>query len=338
MLMSAPTRNDLTHEDYLAGVLARERAMLAQAITLIESSKPEHQVAAQRLLQDLLPYVGGSHRIGITGVPGVGKSTTIDQLGTNLTAQGYRVSVLAVDPTSSRTGGSILGDKTRMTRLSTDRQAFVRPSPTAGTLGGVAKKTRETMAVCEAAGFDIVIVETVGVGQSETAVAEMVDFFLVLTLPGAGDELQGIKKGVLELADMIAVNKADGGNIARANRAAAEYRGALNIISPQSPSWSPPVITMSALENTGLEEIWERIKEHRKVLTATGEFQERRKSQAVKWMYEMLEDQLIATLMTKNDVAEQLPVLEAQVREGELTPAIAVARILQLFGLKGHGV
>jgi len=333
MLTTAPHRNELTLEDYFAGVLARERAVLARAITLVESSKLEHQRLAQRLLQELLAYTGGAHRIGITGVPGVGKSTAIDQLGTNLTGQGYRVAVLAVDPTSTRSGGSILGDKTRMARLATDRQAFIRPSPTAGTLGGVTKKTRETMAICEAAGFDIIIVETVGVGQSETAVAEMVDFFLVLTLPGAGDELQGIKKGVLEIADMIAVNKADGDNVARANRAAAEYRGALNILTPQSPNWSPPVLTVSGLENKGLDELWERIKEHRKALTASGEFHERRQSQAVKWMYEMLEDRVLATLMANPKVDERLPVLEAQVRDGELTPTNAVEQIAEIMAL-----
>ncbi|MEE9586860.1 MAG: methylmalonyl Co-A mutase-associated GTPase MeaB [Hyphomicrobiaceae bacterium] len=333
MLTTAPHRNELTLEDYFAGVLARERAVLARAITLVESSKLEHRRLAQRLLQELLAYTGGAHRIGITGVPGVGKSTAIDQLGTNLTGQGYRVAVLAVDPTSTRSGGSILGDKTRMARLATDRQAFIRPSPTAGTLGGVTKKTRETMAICEAAGFDIIIVETVGVGQSETAVAEMVDFFLVLTLPGAGDELQGIKKGVLEIADMIAVNKADGDNVARANRAAAEYRGALNILTPQSPNWSPPVLTVSGLENKGLDELWERIKEHRKALTASGEFHERRQSQAVKWMYEMLEDRVLATLMANPKVDERLPVLEAQVRDGELTPTNAVEQIAEIMAL-----
>ncbi len=333
MLTTAPHRNELTLEDYFAGVLARERAVLARAITLVESSKLEHRRLAQRLLQELLAYTGGAHRIGITGVPGVGKSTAIDQLGTNLTGQGYRVAVLAVDPTSTRSGGSILGDKTRMARLATDRQAFIRPSPTAGTLGGVTKKTRETMAICEAAGFDIIIVETVGVGQSETAVAEMVDFFLVLTLPGAGDELQGIKKGVLEIADMIAVNKADGDNVARANRAAAEYRGALNILTPQSPNWSPPVLTVSGLENKCLDELWERIKEHRKALTASGEFHERRQSQAVKWMYEMLEDRVLATLMANPKVDERLPVLEAQVRDGELTPTNAVEQIAEIMAL-----
>ena len=253
------------------GVRSGDRALLARAITLVESSKAEHQLRAQELLQTLLPQTGNAYRLGITGVPGVGKSTMIDQFGTNLTRAGHKVAVLAVDPTSSRSGGSILGDKTRMPRLAQDENAFIRPSPTSGTLGGVTRKTRETMALCEAAGFDIVLVETVGVGQSETAVCEMVDFFLVLMLPGAGDELQGIKKGVIEIADMIAVNKADGENVERATLAASEYRSALNILTPASANWSPPVLTVSAKENTGLDTLWQKIEEHRETLTQSGE-------------------------------------------------------------------
>src|SRR5882757_7382759 len=229
---------------------AGDRASLARAITLVESKRADHQQAAHRLVQELLAETGKAVRVGITGSPGVGKSTTIDALGTYLTEQGHRVAVLAVDPSSTRTGGSILGDKTRMARLAVDPNAFVRPSPSSGTLGGVAAKTRETMLVCEAAGFDVVLVETVGVGQSETAVADMTDFFLVLMVAGAGDELQGIKKGIVELADMIAINKADGDNIQRANVAAADYRGALHILSPRSPTWSPPVMTYSAMTGT----------------------------------------------------------------------------------------
>ena len=232
-------------------LLSGDRAALARAITLVESKRADHRAAARRLLDAAMPAAGRAVRVGITGVPGVGKSTLIDALGSNLTAAGRRVAVLAVDPSSTRTGGSILGDKTRMARLSADPNAFIRPSPTSGTLGGVAAKTRETMLLCEAAGFDVVLVETVGVGQSETAVAELTDFFLVLMLPGAGDELQGIKKGVLELADMIAVNKADGDNAARASAAAAEYRAALQILTPASPDWSPPVVTVSGLAGRG---------------------------------------------------------------------------------------
>ena len=245
--------------DLAAGIRAGDRAMLARAITLIESKRADHRKAAHRLVQDLLPLTGQAVRLGITGAPGVGKSTTIDALGSTLTAQGHKVAVLAVDPSSTRTGGSILGDKTRMARLASDPHAFVRPSPSSGTLGGVAAKTRETMLLCEAAGYDVVRVETVGIGQSETAVADMTDFFLVLMLPGAGDELQGLKKGIVELADMVAVNKADGDNIARAKLAAAEYRAALNILNPQSATWSPPVITYSALTGDGIRELWSRV-------------------------------------------------------------------------------
>src|SRR6266540_3306557 len=234
------------------GIRAGERAVLARAITLIESKRADHQKAARELVQKLLPGTGKAVRVGITGMPGAGKSTTIDALGTYLTDKGHRVAVLAVDPSSNRTGGSILADKTRMPRLAADGNAFIRPSPTSGSLGGVAAKTREAMLVCEAAGFDVVLVETVGIGQSETAVADMTDFFLVLLLPGAGDELQGLKKGVVELADMLAVNKADGDNVARARAAAAEYRAALHILSPRSPGWTAPVVTCSALTGEGV--------------------------------------------------------------------------------------
>lgn len=332
--MSTATKpNTLSTEDYVSGLLSGDRATLARAITLIESKKPEHQARAQQLLQAILPYTGKAHRIGITGVPGVGKSTTIEALGTNLTAQGHKVAVLAVDPTSSRTGGSILGDKTRMANLSVDPNAYIRPSPTSGTLGGVTKKTRETMALCEAAGFDIVIVETVGVGQSETAVAEMVDFFLVLMLPGAGDELQGIKKGVLEIADMIAINKSEGENEPRARAAANGYRAALHILTPASPNWSPPVVLISGLTNMGLDEMWEKVMENKEKMTGTGEFETRRQSQAVKWMRDMLEDRLMASLRANPKVAERLPVLETNVRKGEMTPALAVEEILALTNI-----
>src|SRR5712675_1772738 len=244
------------------GIRAGERAVLARAITLIESKRADHQKTARQLVQDLLPLTGRAIRVGITGAPGVGKSTTIDALGTYLTGIGHKVAVLAVDPSSARTGGSILADKTRMARLATDDNAFIRPSPAAGTLGGVAAKTRETMLACEAAGFDVILVETVGIGQSETAVADMTDFFLALMLPGAGDELQGIKKGLVELADMIAINKADGDNLARAKAAAAEYRAALHILTPRVAEWNPPVITYSAATGTGVAQLWENVLDH----------------------------------------------------------------------------
>ncbi len=323
------TKN-LTLDEYVLGVQSGDRAVLARAITLVESTKPEHQRLAQDLLQKIWSETGKTHRIGITGVPGVGKSTMIDQLGSNLTVQGHKVAVLAVDPTSQRTGGSILGDKTRMPKLAVDPNAFIRPSPTSGTLGGVTKKTRETMALCEAAGFDIILVETVGVGQSETAVSEMVDFFLVLMLPGAGDELQGLKKGVLEIADMIAINKADGDNEVRARHAAGEYQAALHILTPTVPDWSPPVVLISGLKNTGLDEMWVQIEKHREVLNASGAFQERRQTQAVKWMHDMLEHRFMSALRNNSDVEKRLSTVEAQVRQGIITPARAVDEIIEL--------
>ncbi|MFZ4806912.1 MAG: methylmalonyl Co-A mutase-associated GTPase MeaB [Hyphomicrobiaceae bacterium] len=325
------TRTPLSLAEMVDGVRSGDRAVLARAITLIESTKPEHRTRADELLQAVLPFSGGAHRVGITGVPGVGKSTTIDQLGINLVEAGHRVAVLAVDPTSRRTGGSILGDKTRMNRLAVHPQAFIRPSPTSGTLGGVTAKTRETMVLVEAAGFDVVIVETVGVGQSETAVADMVDFFLVLLLAGGGDDLQGIKKGIIELADMIAINKADGDNIPRATRSAAEYQAALSILTPASETWQPTVVTVSGRDNTGLEQLWGKIREHKARREATGEYAERRRQQAVSWMHELLRDRLIARAAANPAVARAMPGVEADVRAGTLLPTLAVTRILALL-------
>ena len=332
-IASAPASRDLSVDDLATRILAGDRAVLARAITLVESRKAEHQAKAHRLVQALLPHTGRAHRVGITGVPGVGKSTTIDTLGSNLTAAGHRVAVLAVDPSSTRTGGSILGDKTRMARLAVDANAFIRPSPSSGTLGGVAAKTRETMLLCEAAGFDVILVETVGVGQSETTVADMVDFFLVLMLPGAGDELQGIKKGVLEIADLIAVNKSDGDNAVRARAAAAEYRHALHILAPKSPNWTPPVVLVSGLANEGLDAMWAEVERHRERLSATGEFAERRRSQQVKWMWSMLEDRLMQALDRNPAVRARLPDLESGVRGGTVSAALAVEEIAGLMGL-----
>jgi len=316
-------------------VRSGDRAVLARAITLVESTKPEHLARAQALLQDLLPTTGGALRVGITGVPGVGKSTTIDQLGMTLVEAGHKVAVLAVDPTSKRTGGSILGDKTRMNRLALLADAFIRPSPTSGTLGGVTRKTRETMVLCEAAGFNVIIIETVGVGQSETAVADMVDFFLVLLLAGGGDDLQGIKKGVIEIADMIAINKADGDNVTRAERAAGDYRNAMQILTPHGATWHPPVITISGQTNKGLEVLWGKVLEHRERMTATGEFHARRQRQAVSWMRDMLEDRLMAALRANPSVARALPAIESGVRNGTLLPTIAVERLIALTGFQG---
>ena len=312
-----------------AGIIAGNRSLLARAITLVESRKPEHQRQAQELLLRLLPRGGKAQRLGITGVPGVGKSTTIEALGLYLTSLGKKVAVLAVDPSSSRSGGSILGDKTRMQNLSVDPNAFIRPSPTSGTLGGVTRKTRETMALCEAAGFDVILVETVGVGQSETAVAEMVDMFLCLMLPGAGDELQGIKKGILEIADLIAVNKADGDNKIKAMQAASEYRAALHILTPQSPNWSPPVLTVSGLTGEGLDTLWETVCKHRDVLCESGEWDEKRQGQAVKWMHDMVEQRLLAELKENEAVAKLITHCEADVREGRLTASMAAEIIFE---------
>jgi LAO/AO transport system kinase len=317
--------------EYVDGVLRGDRTTLGRAITLVESTRPEHQELAQQMLVELLPHSGHAQRVGITGVPGAGKSTFIDALGTYLTTSGHRVAVLAVDPTSSRTGGSILGDRTRMQRLSVDSAAFIRPSPTAGTLGGVTRSTREAIVVVEAAGFDVVLVETVGVGQSETLVANMVDFFLVLMIPGAGDELQGIKKGVLELADMIAVNKADGDNERAAQVAAREYQHALRLVQPASPNWLPPVLTCSALKNFGLDTIWSQIELHRRKLESSGEFADKRRRQQVDWMWATVDDRLRSSFRSDSAVRSLTPELEAAVREGRLTPTLAAERLLDAF-------
>ena len=306
---------------------AGNRAGLARAITLIESRRSDHQAAARELVQTLLPATGKAIRVGITGSPGVGKSTTIDALGSFLIEGGHKVAVLAVDPTSARTGGSILGDKTRMARLAASDSAYIRPSPSSGTLGGVAAKTREAMLLCEAAGFDVILVETVGIGQSETAVSDMTDFFLALMLPGAGDELQGIKKGLVELADMIAINKADGDNIKRANLAAADYRSALHILQPRSEHWQPPVVTYSALTGAGIAGLWQKIVDHRNAMTASGDFAARRRQQQVKWMWSMLEQRVLARLRADTSTRARVKKTEAEVAAGHLTPALGAEQI-----------
>jgi GTPase len=318
----------------IKAIRAGDRVALGRAITLIESAKPDDQVRAQKLLEALLPHTGQSIRIGISGVPGAGKSTLIDQLGMNLIAQGHKVAVLAVDPSSSRTGGSILGDKTRMGRLATEASAFIRPSPAGSNLGGVTKTTRETIALAEAAGFDVVLVETVGVGQSETAVSDMVDVFVVVAIPGAGDELQGIKRGLLELADIIAVNKADNDNVERAHRAATEYRTALHILAAGHPTWSPVVLTMSAQDNSGLDALWEKVTERHASMSESGMLTERRSDQAASWMREIFEQRLLAAFKGGRRAARHYQELEDKVRAGAMTPAAAAEELGRLVGLK----
>ncbi|MDE0602955.1 MAG: methylmalonyl Co-A mutase-associated GTPase MeaB [bacterium] len=313
------------------GVLAADRTWLGRAVTLVESTKPDDRASATELVQRLLPHTGGARRVGITGVPGVGKSTFIDALGTYLTSQDHRVAVLAVDPSSTVSGGSILGDKTRMPNLAIDDAAYIRPSPSSGSLGGVTRTTRETMTVVEAAGFDVVLVETVGVGQSETAVADMVDFFLVMMLPGAGDELQGIKKGVLELADALVVNKADGGNEIAAQRAVRDYRAALAMTAPTNPNWVPPVLAVSAIEGTGLDQVWEQIQAYYQALSDSGELASLRFDQQIRWMWAMVEDRLRDRLQASPEVVELADLIEQQVAGGQLTPAAAADQILAAF-------
>lgn len=316
---------------YVDGVRSGDRAILARAITLIESEQPAHAALAQEVLEALLPQTGTARRVGISGVPGAGKSTFIDALGTMLTARRHRVAVLAVDPTSSVSGGSILGDKTRMASLSVDPDAFIRPSPTSGTLGGVTRKTRETILLCEAAGFDVVLVETVGVGQSETLVAGMVDFFVVLMIAGAGDELQGIKRGILEVADMLAINKADGDNRPRAIRAQASYQSALRLMRPDNP---PPVVTCSALEKSGLDELWKAVMDAWNDMQASGALEAKRQSQQVRWMWDMIEDGLRRALRGDPELATLIAELELSVGSGQITPSAAAWRVLDRFSVR----
>jgi LAO/AO transport system kinase len=313
-------RKKLSADDYTDGILRGDRTILSQAITLIESSLPEHYDIAQAVVERCLPASSRSVRVGITGVPGVGKSTFIDTFGTMLTRHyGRRLAVLAIDPSSLQSKGSIMGDKTRMDQLSIDPCAFIRPSPSAGTLGGVARKTRESIILCEAAGFDTILVETVGVGQSETAAHSMVDFFLVLMLAGAGDELQGIKRGIMEMADTIVITKADGTNIQKAEMARVEYKNALHLFPPSPSKWSPRVMTCSSLEKTGITDIWETIRDYVSVTKSNGWFWERRREQAVTRMHETIIETLKISFYNHPDVIALLPELERQLREGETT-------------------
>ena len=326
--MTTRRATDHSRETELAdGVRAGHRAAIARAITLVESRRSDHRARAQQLLAELLPHTGNAQRVGITGVPGVGKSTFIDQLGVNLIADGHRVAVLAVDPSSGRTGGSILGDKTRMLRLANDERAFIRPSPSAGTLGGVAKATRETMLVMEAAGYDVVLVETVGVGQSEYVVAGMVDTFLFLTLARTGDQLQGMKRGILELADVIGVNKADGPHAHDSHKAARELSGALRLLRGDEDDWQPPVVTCSALENTNLDRVWKHVQRHRAWLTDSGRFETKRRRQLVEWTRAMVRDRLLSRLDDPR-VRRVSETAEQAVIDATMTPDQAATEIL----------
>ncbi|WP_017726855.1 methylmalonyl Co-A mutase-associated GTPase MeaB [Halalkalibacterium ligniniphilum] len=327
----SPKRRELKVSDYVNGVLDRDRAIIARTITLVESNSPRHMEMAQEVLKELMPYTGNSIRIGITGVPGVGKSTLIEAFGTMLCERDHKVAVLAVDPSSNVSRGSILGDKTRMDKLSRNKNAFVRPSPSSGTLGGVARKSRETLLVCEAAGFDVIIVETVGVGQSEITVRSMVDFFLVLMLTGAGDELQGMKKGVMEMADAIFINKADGPNKQAAMLAKTEYNRLLHFLPSATEGWETKAFTVSALTGEGVPEIWKVIQRFLALGKEHGFFEQRRKEQAMNWFDSLIEGQILASFYQNSLVKERLPQFKKKVLTGELTPTLAVTQLLSLY-------
>ena len=338
--MSADNRSNrqgLTVEEYVQGIRQGNRGVLAKAITLVESGQPSDSDRAQEVLRRLMPYSGDAHRIGISGIPGVGKSTLIDALGVRLIEAQHRVAVLAVDPSSSLSGGSILGDKSRMPRLAISGSAFIRPSPNALSLGGVTLRTRESMLLCEAAGYDVVLVETVGVGQSETMVANLVDTFLLLMLPGAGDELQGLKKGIVELADVIAVNKADNDNLERARIAQQEYSAALHYMPERDPAWSPPVLTVSAQTGAGLPELWRSLQEHRSSLEKSGELEKKRRSQLEQWIWTVIEDRLLSSFRSHSSVRERLAESTAAVAEGRATATTAADELIRAFQEEAQG-
>jgi len=330
-VQAGPRLRTLTKDQYVQGVRKGDRVVLARAITLIESNAPAHASLAQSVLTELLPFSGNSIRIGITGVPGAGKSTFIETLGTHLTAAGHKVAVLAIDPSSSLTRGSVLGDKTRMEKLARDPRCFIRPSPSGGNLGGVARKTRETMLLCEAAGHDVVLVETVGVGQSEITVRSMVDFFLLLLITGAGDELQGIKKGVMELADGVVINKADGENRSRAEATRAEFAHALHYLTPATQGWTTPTLTCSALTGEGITQVWETITAFHKQTLHHGEFAGRRRAQMLEWVQSMVGEHLRSMFYTAPEIVALLPRVEQEVAAGTITAASAVQKLLSAF-------
>lgn len=318
-------------DEFVRGIKSGNRALLSQAITLIESALPEHQGLSQELIKRCLPLSGKSTRIGITGVPGAGKSTFIETFGRYLTGRGHHLAVLAIDPSSERSGGSILGDKTRMEALSADENAFIRPSPSGGTTGGVARKTRESIILCEAAGYDTIIVETVGVGQSETAVHSMVDFFLLLMIPGAGDELQGMKRGIMEMADMLVINKADGDTLPLAGKAKTEYSNALHLFPLPPSGWAPSVLTCSSIENRGIDEIWEQIGAYKKHVSENGYFKLRRSSQASYWMYQTLQEGLKQRFFNYPEVKRRLDELEQMIDKDEVTSFGAATELLEKY-------
>lgn len=323
---------ELSIDDYATGILAGDRAILGRAITLIESRRADHQLRAQELIAKILPHTGKAHRIGITGPPGVGKSTLLESLGMLLIEQRHRLAVLAIDPSSSVSGGSILGDKMRMARLATSERAFIRPSPSGGSLGGVTHQTRTAILLCEAAGYDVIFVETMGVGQSEAVVADMVDSVLLLLLPGAGDELQFIKRGLLEVVDMIAVAKADGKNISAAKQTQTRYLSALRYVRRSNTRWTPPVLTCSGLKGLGLEEVWTMLEEHRKIQSESGEFERKRRAQLSKWIWSIVEDEILGSVRHNQKIKTQLADLEPRVLDGEITPNQAARRLLRTFG------
>ncbi len=327
----ARKRLKLNAEEYAEGILKGDRTILSKAITLVESTLPEHQSVAQKIIELCLPHAGKSIRLGITGVPGAGKSTTIEALGKYITGQDLKLAVLAIDPSSDRSKGSILGDKTRMEELSTDSNAYIRPSPSAGSLGGVARKTRESMILCEAAGFDVVFIETVGVGQSETAVHSMVDFFLLVQIAGAGDELQGIKRGIMEMSDGIIINKADGSNIRKAELAAAEFRNALHLFPLGKSKWTPKVMTYSALHKLRIDEVWEMAKEYCAFTQDNGYFEERRKEQAKYWMFETINSQLMDNFYKRPDIETLLADYEEKVLEDKISSFVAAKELLDFY-------
>ncbi len=329
-------RKKLRIDDYVQGVLDRDRTIMGRAITLVESNAAAHMERAQRMLKKLIPHTGNSIRVGITGVPGAGKSTFIEALGTHLCQEGHRVAVLAVDPSSSRTGGSILGDKTRMENLSREPNAFIRPSPSGGMLGGVTRKSRETMLICEAAGYDVILVETVGVGQSEVEVRSMVDFFLLVLIAGAGDELQGIKKGIMELADSILINKADGDNKLRAESARAEFARIVHYLLPATEGWTTRALSASSLTGDKIPDVWQVVEEFKENTMTSGVFQDRRNSQTVQWVHAMVDDYLRSSFYSHKGVKKMIPSMEEDVIAGNLSPTQAVTKLVKCFEDKGE--